>query len=244
MSRLRERISPRYLPLIIGGASAAVAGLPLFYVAIALSAPSLLAVPIVGIAVMLLGFFVAPRGPVEPRASKPGEGEVKNLSEEEFDALLAEVERSAGDPGRPEQLVREDRFEQLVRDALDELPAFAREDLANGQRGGRDQQRWRRAQRVRTLPWWNGRQRRLAQPNSDLPRHTDSCVRRQPRRAAPAGGDYCPPRDRPLLRRRRAARARTRPLTTPVAHVAPDLAVQMGRCGDGCAKPRPRRQAS
>lgn len=132
MSRLRERLSPRYLPLIIGGASAAVAGLPLFYVAIALSAPSLLAVPIVGIAVMLLGFFVAPRGPVEPRASKPGEGEVKNLSEEEFDALLAEVERSARDPGRPEQLVREDRFEQLVRDALDELPAFVREDLANG----------------------------------------------------------------------------------------------------------------
>lgn len=132
MSRLRERLSPRYLALISGGASAAAAGLPLFYVAIALSAPTLLAVPVVGIAVMLLGFFVAPRGPVGPRAPRPGEGEVANLSQEEFDALFAEVERSARNPGRPERVIREDRFERLVDDALDELPAFVREDLANG----------------------------------------------------------------------------------------------------------------
>jgi predicted Zn-dependent protease with MMP-like domain len=60
---------------------------------------------------------------------------VGRLSDEEFDALLDEVERQgqlpACDVRVPENLASldDEEFEELVRDALDELPAFVRHEL-------------------------------------------------------------------------------------------------------------------
>ena len=119
--------------LIICGASGAAAGFPLFYVARAWSSPTLLAIAPLGIAMMALGFALAPREPAPARGREPGEGEVFGLSDAEFDALLDEMDAGARDPApEPERPAALDTFEQLVRDALDELPDFVQEDLRDG----------------------------------------------------------------------------------------------------------------
>ena len=133
MARVRQRLSSHYLALIIVGLSGAAAGFPLFYVARAWSAPMLLLVPFVAIVLMVLGFAVAPTEPRVPRDPAPGEGEIANLSEVEFEALLDDVEASARQPApEPVPGVAPDPFDQLVRDALDDLPAFVQNDLRSG----------------------------------------------------------------------------------------------------------------
>ncbi len=51
-----------------------------------------------------------------------GAGDVSDLSFDDFERLVADVERAAGRPAQAD--ASDDPFEQLVRDALDELPDF------------------------------------------------------------------------------------------------------------------------
>ena len=122
------------MTLIIVGTGATAAGWPLFRLAIAWSAPGLLVVPVLGLCVMVLGFALstAEESPA-PRPSEEGRGEVSRLSDAEFDRLLDELESYGHDPlPAPERPARMEPFEDLVRDAIDELPAFVHDDMHNG----------------------------------------------------------------------------------------------------------------
>ena len=135
MARLRERLEPHFLTLIICGGSGLAAGFPLFYVARAWGSPGLLIFPVIGLAVMLVGFAVAPNEPSEPAEAGPYDGQIMGLSEAEFDRLEDEVERSARAPLPPPEPMDDaakEAFAQLVRDAIDELPDFVQKDLSEG----------------------------------------------------------------------------------------------------------------
>ena len=100
-------------------------------------------------------------------------------------------------------------FEELVRDALDDLPDLLRTALERNvavviSDGGTQ------APRLRPLPRRRRHARRLPRPHHHLPRH--AAPRLRPRRgpAARAGDDHGPPRARPPHRVRRARRPRPR----------------------------------
>lgn len=99
------------------------------------ASPGLLIFPVIGLAAMLVGFAVAPKEPSGPSEAGPYDGQILSLSEEEFDRLEDEVERSARDPLPPPEPMDDaakDAFAQLVRDAIDELPDFVQQDLSEG----------------------------------------------------------------------------------------------------------------
>jgi predicted Zn-dependent protease with MMP-like domain len=104
--------------------------------------PQVLAVlPVVwGIAWYLRYDDEAPRSPTEDAAATAGRSEVElqqvqSLSDEEFDALLDEVERQGQLPACEAQIPQRlaaldnDAFEQLVREAVDDLPDFVLREL-------------------------------------------------------------------------------------------------------------------
>lgn len=135
MTRLRARLEPHFMTFIICGGSGLAAGFPLFYVAQAWSSPGLLILPAIGLVAMLVGFAVAPTKPGEPPEIGPYDGQIGNLSEEEFDRLEDEIERSSRAPLAPPEPMWDagkEAFAQLVRDAIDELPDFVQKDLGEG----------------------------------------------------------------------------------------------------------------
>ncbi len=79
----------------------------------------------------LVAFLVASHVGVVPDVlDETGKGEIANLSHEEFDRLVERVELSA--VAEPAPLARDgDHFEQLVHDALDELPEFLQASVAD-----------------------------------------------------------------------------------------------------------------
>lgn len=99
------------------------------------SSPGLLILPAIGLVAMLVGFAVAPTEPGEPPEIGPYDGQIGNLSEEEFDRLQDEIERSSRAPLAPPEPMWDagkEAFAQLVRDAIDELPDFVQKDLGEG----------------------------------------------------------------------------------------------------------------
>ena len=83
------------------------------------------------------GLFVALAARVEPLPDRGPKGEIARMSEAQFDDLLASVEREARllasgttrASGRSHAPLDDDGFEQLVAEALDELPEFLRAEL-------------------------------------------------------------------------------------------------------------------
>ena len=68
-----------------------------------------------------------------PPPSEEGRGEDSRLSDADFDRLLDELESYGRDPlPAPEWPARMEPFEDLVRDAIDELPAFVHDDMRDG----------------------------------------------------------------------------------------------------------------
>jgi hypothetical protein len=123
------------------------------------------------------------------------------VSEREFERIVERSERLARDdlavePDEGEFLELDPyddaEFEELVRDALDELPDWAQ----------------RAAGRLRALPRRRRGPRHHGRPHRRLPRHAAPRLRPRSRRAARPGGAHGPPRARPPPGLERAGRAR------------------------------------
>ena len=134
--RLRDRVDPATVELTGVFLSVCIA-----MVAIRALMPQLLALAAIPAGVAwYFGYENAPAKAAPPEAATANRADrerrrVGRLSDEEFDALLDEVERQGRLPACdfrvPEGLASldDDEFEELVRDALDELPAFVRHEL-------------------------------------------------------------------------------------------------------------------
>ena len=146
-------------------------------------------------------------------------------SEEEFEQVVLRAERLAreGVAAEPEETefldldpYDDDDFEELVRDALDDLPDLLRNLVENHNvavvisDGGR---------RRRAYGLYHGdgaSPRRRPRPHRHLPRHAAPRLRARPRPAARPGHAHRAPRARPPHRLRRARRARPRALAASV----------------------------
>ena len=134
--RLRDRVDPATVELT----SLLFSGC-IVTVAVTARMPQLLALAAIFVGISCyVGYENAPAQTAPPEAAATHRigfelQRVGRLSDEEFDALLDEVERQARlpmcDVGVPENLASldDEEFEELVRDALDELPDFVRHEL-------------------------------------------------------------------------------------------------------------------
>jgi predicted Zn-dependent protease with MMP-like domain len=134
--RLRDRVDPTTAELTALMFSGCI-----FAVAVTARMPQLLALAAIFLGVGLyFGYENAPAqtAPREAAATRRIDfalQRVGRLTDEEFDALVDEVERQARLPACdvhvPECFASlgDEEFEQLVRDALDELPDFVRHEL-------------------------------------------------------------------------------------------------------------------
>ncbi len=96
----------------------------------------MLATGAVAVACVVAACFFGGCGEPQPDPKRPGE--IARMSESEFDRLVDAVERAAATPrsGPPPSSAElgeaaDDNFESVVRNALDELPAFLRSTLEN-----------------------------------------------------------------------------------------------------------------
>ncbi len=96
----------------------------------------MLATGAVAVACVVAACFFGGCGEPQPDPKRPDE--IARMSESEFDRLVDAVERAAATPrsGPPPSSAElgeaaDDNFESVVRNALDELPAFLRSTLEN-----------------------------------------------------------------------------------------------------------------
>ena len=134
--RLRDRVDPATVELTTLLFSGCIVT-----VAVTARMPQLLALAAIFFGVGLyFGYEHAPAQTASPEAVAANRADrerrrARRLSDEEFDALLDEVERQGRLPACdfrvPEGLASldDEEFEELVRDALDELPDFVRREL-------------------------------------------------------------------------------------------------------------------